>query len=66
MGLAVASQVITVSLAYACGSYVICSKKGQVLRRFPTLTQEKAEHFSSTMRQLSQKARSVVRDLDPP
>jgi dynein light chain roadblock-type len=45
---------------------VISSKKGQVLRRFPTMSQEKAEHFAATMRQLSLKARSVVRDLDPP
>jgi hypothetical protein len=47
-------------------SYVISSRKGQVLRRFPTLSQEKAESFAYSMRQLSLKARSVVRDMDPP
>ena len=45
---------------------MICSKKGQVLRRFPAMSEEKAEHFATAMRQLSHKAQSVVRDLDPP
>jgi dynein light chain roadblock-type len=45
--------------------YVICNKQGQVLRRFPTMTQEKAEQYSEAMMSLSSQARSVVRDLNP-
>lgn len=65
------SKPVVVGPAHTAGwlgvvRYVISSKKGQVLRRFPTMSQEKAEHFAATMRQLSLKARSVVRDLDPP
>jgi hypothetical protein len=37
-----------------------------VLRRFPTMSQEKAEQFAMAVRQLTVKARGVVRDLDPP
>lgn len=45
--------------------YVICNKQGQVLRRFPTMTQETAEQYSEAMMSLSSQARSVVRDLNP-
>lgn len=44
---------------------MICNKQGQVLRRFPTMTQEKAEQYSEAMMNLSSQARSVVRDLNP-
>lgn len=44
---------------------MICNKQGQVLRRFPTMTQEKAEQYSEAMMNLASQARSVVRDLNP-
>ena len=45
--------------------YVICNKQGQVLRRFPTMSQEVAEQYSEAMISLAGQARSVVRDLNP-
>lgn len=45
--------------------YVICNNTGQVLRRFPTMTQETANLYADTMRALAAQARSVVRDLNP-
>ncbi|CAM9449863.1 unnamed protein product, partial [Chrysoparadoxa australica] len=45
--------------------YVICSMDGQVLRRFPTMTQETAELYATALQHLAAKARGVVRDLDP-
>lgn len=46
-------------------SYVITNKKGQVLRRFHTMSEKKAEAMAATMRQLAVKAQNVARDLDP-
>ena len=46
-------------------NYVICNKQGQVLRRFPTMSQEDAEKFARCMISLATQARGVVRDLDP-
>lgn len=43
---------------------MICNKQGQVLRRFPTMTQETAEKYSASMMSLASQARSVVRDLN--
>ena len=45
--------------------YVICNKQGQVLRRYPTMTQEDAEMYAESMIKLAYQARSAVRDLDP-
>jgi dynein light chain roadblock-type len=45
--------------------YVICNKQGQVLRRFPTMTQDDAEKYARTMISLVTQARGVVRDLNP-
>jgi len=45
--------------------YVIASKDGQVLRRYPTMPQETAEAYADAMGQLVFKARSTVRDLNP-
>lgn len=45
--------------------YVITNKKGQVLRRFHTMSEEKAEAMAATMRQLAVKAQNVARDLNP-
>jgi len=46
-------------------SYIIASKRGQVLRRFPTITADEAQKFSDILKILVFKGRSVVRDLDP-
>jgi len=46
-------------------NYVICNKQGQVLRRFPTMSQEDAEKYARCMLSLATQARGVVRDLDP-
>ncbi|KAG5187945.1 hypothetical protein JKP88DRAFT_184906 [Tribonema minus] len=45
--------------------YVICDMQGQVLRRFPTMSQETAEMYAASMMHLAHKARGVVRDLNP-
>eukprot|EP00904_Undaria_pinnatifida_P005412 jgi/Undpi1/1/HiC_scaffold_1.g00001.m1 len=45
--------------------YVICDMEGQVLRRFPTMSQETAEIYAEAMRHLALKARGVVRDVNP-
>jgi len=45
--------------------YIICDKKGQVLRRLPSMTQAQAEVYAQKMTSLSKKARGVVRDLNP-
>ena len=45
--------------------YVICSKEGQVLRRYPSMTQEAAEKMAASMMRLAEQARGVVRDLSP-
>jgi dynein light chain roadblock-type len=45
--------------------YVICNKQGQVLRRYPDMSQEDAEIYASRMMSLAFQARSVVRDLNP-
>jgi len=47
------------------GRYVITNKKGQVLRRFHTMSEDKAEAMAATMRQLAVKAQNAARDLDP-
>jgi dynein light chain roadblock-type len=46
-------------------SYVICNRQGQVLRRFPNMSQEAAEKYAVNMMSLTQQARGVVRDLNP-
>jgi len=45
--------------------YVICNREGQVLRRFPSMSQEVAELYAKSMLQLATQARGVVRDLNP-
>jgi dynein light chain roadblock-type len=45
--------------------YVICNKQGQVLRRYPSMTQEIAEKYAESMMSLASQARGVVRDLNP-
>ena len=45
--------------------YVICNKQGQVLRRYPSMTQEVAEKYAESMMSLASQARGVVRDLNP-
>ena len=45
--------------------YVICNKQGQVLRRYPTMTQEDAEKYASSIIALATQARGVARDLNP-
>ncbi|GAB5034441.1 dynein light chain roadblock-type 1 [Nannochloropsis oceanica] len=45
--------------------YVITNKKGQVLRRFHTMSEERADAMAATVRQLALKAQNVARDLDP-
>jgi hypothetical protein len=45
--------------------YVICNSKGQVLRRLPSLTSEKAEMYAQKLLQLTDQANSACRDLDP-
>ena len=45
--------------------YVICNKQGQVLRRYPTMSQEVAEKYAVTMINLATQARGVARDLNP-
>lgn len=45
--------------------YVICNKQGQVLRRFPTMSQENALQYAECMMSLASQARGVVRDLNP-
>lgn len=45
--------------------YVICNNAGQVLRRFPSMSQETAALYADTMKALATQARSVVRDLNP-
>ena len=45
--------------------YVICDKHGQVLRRFPSMSQSSAEHYAKSMMELAFQARSVVRDINP-
>lgn len=39
--------------------------QNQVLRRFPTMSQETAEIYAEAMRHLALKARGVARDLNP-
>ena len=46
-------------------NYVICNRQGQVLRRFPSMTQEAAEKYAHSMMSLTSQARGVVRDLNP-
>ena len=45
--------------------YVICNRQGLVLRRFPAMSQEHAEAYAEAMRHLANKARGVMRDLNP-
>lgn len=45
--------------------YVICNKQGQVLRRFPTMSQDVAEQYAQSMINLTTQARGVIRDLNP-
>lgn len=45
--------------------YVICNKQGQVLRRFPTMSQDVAMQYAESMMSLASQARGVVRDLNP-
>lgn len=45
--------------------YVICNRMGNVLRRFPAMSPEKAEQYAESLKHLAWKARSTVRDLDP-
>ncbi len=45
--------------------YVICNRQGQVLRRFPSMSQEQAEHYAQAMISLAGQARGAVRDLNP-
>jgi dynein light chain roadblock-type len=54
-----------IKVQHGVEGYVICNKQGQVLRRFPTMTQEVAEQYSEAMISLAGQARSVVRDLNP-
>ncbi|EQC37210.1 dynein light chain roadblock-type [Saprolegnia diclina VS20] len=45
--------------------YVIADKNGAVLRRHPHMDTASAERYSSFMKELTTKARGVVRDLNP-
>ena len=45
--------------------YVICDKHGQVLRRFPSMSQSSAEHYAKSMMELAFQARSCIRDINP-
>ncbi|OQR93377.1 hypothetical protein THRCLA_08457 [Thraustotheca clavata] len=45
--------------------YVIADKNGAVLRRHPHMDIASAERYSSFMKELTTKARGVVRDLNP-
>ena len=54
-----------IKVQHGVEGYVICNKQGQVLRRFPTMSQEVAEQYSEAMISLAGQARSVVRDLNP-
>ncbi len=44
---------------------VICTAEGNVLRQFPNMPQEKADSFALSTKDLTNKARGVVRDLNP-
>ncbi len=44
---------------------VISTAEGQVLRQFPNMPQEKAGAFAMSTKDLTNKARGVVRDLNP-
>ena len=45
--------------------YVIADNNGVVLRRFPSMSQELAEAYATSMQHLAKKSRNVVRDLEP-
>ncbi|RHY62513.1 hypothetical protein DYB38_002490 [Aphanomyces astaci] len=45
--------------------YVIADKNGSVLRRHPHMDPANAERYSTYMKELTTKARGVVRDLNP-
>ncbi len=44
---------------------VICTAEGNVLRQFPNVSQEKADSLAMSTKDLTNKARGVVRDLNP-
>lgn len=46
-------------------AYVIVNNEGEVLRKMPGLTTEKAKEYGDEIMKLAKKARHVVRDLDP-
>jgi hypothetical protein len=46
-------------------AYVIVSNDGEVLRKMPGLSTEKAKEYGDEVMKLARKARHVVRDLDP-
>lgn len=45
--------------------YIIADKHGAVLRRHPLMNQDDAERYAISMKDLTVKARGVVRDLYP-
>jgi dynein light chain roadblock-type len=45
--------------------YIIADKTGAILRKHPSMNQELAEKYSPLMKDLTVKARGVVRDVDP-
>ncbi len=45
--------------------YVICTVDGQILRQYPNIPQDKGVTFALSTKDLMNKARGVVRDLNP-
>ncbi len=45
--------------------YVIVNNAGEVLRKLPTLSTERAKEYGDEVMKLAKMARHVVRDLDP-
>lgn len=45
--------------------YVIADRNGNVLRRHPQMQLSEAEKYAAYMKELTTKARGVVRDLNP-
>ena len=46
-------------------AYVIADRHGNVLRRHPQMQLAEAEKYATYMKELTTKARGVVRDLNP-
>lgn len=45
--------------------FVIIDNKGQILRKHPDMSKEKAEQYGTLVKRIADKARHVVRDLEP-